>query len=654
MTDPRVALSEWLEVDGLGGFASGPVRGPATRRYHGVLIAATGPPSGRVALVNGFEAWVETPDGQWPLTTHRYVPDVTAPDGSGYITGFTSEPWPTWSYRVGNGLELVHELIMLHGAPVTAMSWRLNVRRPDVVLTLRPFLSGRDFHALHHENPTLSFDALSTPGRVQWRTYAALPAVIARHNGAYVHDPQWYRHVQYDTDRARGYDFAEDLASPGMLRWELSAGEAMWVVGADLSESGEGTTAGLSTESAASALAGIRTSERRRRLRFGSPRERAANAYVVRRGNGSSIIAGYPWFGDWGRDTFIATRGSCIATGRLDDAVRILVEWAGLLSDGMMPNQFPGDGTQPTFNSVDASLWFIVAVHELMQAAAGRPRVIGSRVRGTLVGAIDTILVAYGRGTRYGIKSTSDGLLAAGEPGMQVTWMDAKVGDHVITPRIGKPVEVQALWINALGIGAAFNARWEPLFDRGWAAFRERFWRPHLGWCYDVVDVDHEPGRVDTAFRPNQLFAVGGLPFMLLEADDGRRLVDAVESKLWTPLGPRTLAPDEPGYVGQYRGAQAERDAEYHQGTVWPWLIGPFVDAWVRVRGSTPEVRRMAYERFIEPLQTHLAESSSGHVPELADGDPPHDLVGCPFQAWSVTEVLRVEKLLTAPSSPPR
>jgi len=594
-------------------------------------------------LVNGFETWIETAGGRWPLTTHRYVNDVTAPDASLYVTGFTADPWPTWSYRVPDGTEVVHELTVLRGAPVTALSWRLNGLCPGAVLVVRPFLSGREFHTLHHENPDLRFDAMSTPGRVRWRTYEALPAVVALHNGAYGHDPQWYRQVQYDTDRVRGYDFVEDLASPGVLRWDLSAGEAIWIVAADLPQTRSALTEGVSVESA---LHTIRATERARRLRFRSPLERAGDAYVVRRGRGSTIIAGYPWFGDWGRDTFIATRGICIATGRLYEATQILVEWADLLSDGMMPNQFPGDGAQPAFNAVDASLWFVIAVHDLLRAA-GPSRAIGARTHATLVAAIEAVLTAYTHGTRHGIKGTSDGLLAAGEPGVQLTWMDAKIGDHIVTPRIGKPVEVQALWLNALRIGAAFNARWEPLFDRGWAAFRERFWRPHLGWCYDVVDVNHEPGYVDTAFRPNQLLAVGGLPFPMLDVTDGRRLVDAVEERLWTPMGPRSLAPDEPAYAGRYRGGQTERDAAYHQGTVWPWLIGPFVDAWVRVRGSSPETRREAHDRFIAPLREHLGEATLGHVPEVADGDPPHQPGGCPFQAWSVGELLRVEKMLT-------
>src|SRR6185312_1704495 len=228
--------AEWLETDGLGGFASGPVEGPPTRRYHAVLIAARMPPSRRVVLVNGFDAWVETATGRWPLTCHRYVPDVTAPGRPADVIAFSSEPWPTWSYRTGDGLELVHELIVLRGAPVTALCWRLQARRTDAVLAVRPFLTGRDLHALHSENQALQFAADIRPGRIRWRPYDSVPAVVALSNGTYAHDPEWYRHVQYDADRARGYDFEEDLASPGVMRWDLSAGEAVCVLGADLPE----------------------------------------------------------------------------------------------------------------------------------------------------------------------------------------------------------------------------------------------------------------------------------------------------------------------------------------------------------------------------------------------------------------------------------
>ncbi len=233
-------------------------------------------------------------------------------------------------------------------------------------------------------------------------------------------------------------------------------------------------------------------------------------------------------------------------------------------------------------------------------------------------------------------------------PGVQLTWMDAKVGDWVVTPRIGKPVEVQALWLNALHVGSRFSERWRERFTRGQASFRTRFWNDEAGGLFDVVDCDHRPGVVDAAFRPNQIFAVGGLPLALVEGERARRLVDAVAARLWTPLGLRSLAAGEPGYVGRYAGGVRERDGAYHQGTVWPWLLGAFVEAWVRVRGGTPEAKRTARERFLVPLWRHLDDAGLGHVSEIADGDPPHAPRGCPFQAWSVGEALRLDRVVLA------
>ena len=318
-------------------------------------------------------------------------------------------------------------------------------------------------------------------------------------------------------------------------------------------------------------------------------------------------------------------RGLCLATGRRDEARSILLEWAGAVSEGMLPNRFPDRGEAPEYNSVDASLWYAVAVHE---TGADEPR---------LREAVDAILEGYARGTRHGIGADADGLLRAGEPGVQLTWMDAKVGDRVITPRIGKPVEVNALWINALRIG---GPRWKELHDRALASFTERFWNEARGCLFDVVDPE------DAAFRPNQVLAVGGLPFPVLEGERARRVVDAVEERLWTPVGLRSLAPGEPGYAPRYRGGVAERDGAYHQGTVWPWLLGPFVEAWVRVRGGGARARKQARRRFLEPLLRHLDAAGVGHLPEIADADAPHLPRGCPFQAWSLGEALRLDRLV--------
>jgi len=398
------------------------------------------------------------------------------------------------------------------------------------------------------------------------------------------------------------------------------------------------------TESIEARYAQVRSNELRRRGSFKSPLERAADAYLVRRGEGKTLIAGYPWFGDWGRDTFIALRGLCIATGRLEDARDILVEWAGTVSQGMLPNRFPDSGEQPEFNSVDASLWYIIAVGDYLLAAEKRSGLTDDCHTEQLRGAIEAILLGYSTGSRFGIRADDDGLLAAGERGQQLTWMDARVDGREITPRIGKPVEIQALWLNALAIGARFSARWQMLLEKGRAAFENRFWNEDAGQLADVIDCDHRTGDLDLTFRPNQIFAVGGLPLQVLSGDRARRLVEAVEARLLTPLGLRSLAPGESGYTPHYGGSVAQRDGSYHQGTVWPWLIGAFVEAWVRVRGNTDAAKKEARDRFLPPLYRHLKEAGLGHISEICDAEPPQAPRGCPFQAWSLGELLRLER----------
>src|SRR5581483_6097171 len=354
------------------------------------------------------------------------------------------------------------------------------------------------------------------------------------------------------------------------------------------------------------------------------------------------LVAGYPWFADWGRDTFIALRGLCLATGRLDEGRDILLTWASTVSEGMLPNRFPDQGDTPEFNAVDASLWYVIAVHDFLQAMEVKQRRLTQHTEKTLCDSIEAILTGYAAGTRYGIRLDTDGLLAAGEQGQQLTWMDARVDGHAITPRIGKPVEIQALWLNALHIASRFSERWQEPFIRGCAVFRQRFWNEAGGYLYDVVDVDHQPRTADSTFRPNQILAIGGLPVALIEGGRARQIVETVEHRLLTPLGLRSLAPGEPAYAPHCDGGVRQRDSAYHQGTVWPWLIGPFVEAWVRVRGSTREAKDEARTRFLTPLFEHLHDAGIGHISEIAAGDAPHTPRGCPFQAWSVGEVLRL------------
>jgi predicted glycogen debranching enzyme len=628
--------TEWLEPDGLGGFASGTSSGIRARRYHALLLVATTPPTGRMVLVNGLDAWIERPgEPDEYLTRQRYAPGIVAPEHGADLVSFTAEPWPTWTWRLQDGSTVEQELFVPHGAALAAIRWRLTAGPAGGTLAVRPFLSGRDTHALHHANPDFRFDPRRDEGKLVWEPYPGVPPVSAMTDAEYRHDPQWYRGFLYREERERGLDFEEDLASPGVWRWAPGQDDAVLLLGVD---------GALPASSGPSeAFHRLRRSERARRARFGSRLERAGDAYLVRRGDGRTIVAGYPWFTDWGRDTFIALRGLCLATGRLAEARSILLEWAGHVSEGMLPNRFVDQGGAAEYNTVDASLWYAVAVHDYLRAAEEHGRAIPSRERRLLGHAVREIIAGHLRGTRYRIQADGDGLLAAGEPGVQLTWMDAKVGDWVVTPRIGKPVEIQALWLNALRAAGDFTPEYDELVERGTRAFLERFWNAERGCLYDVVDADHVPGRVDGSIRPNQILAVGGLPYPLLRGEAARRVVDVVERTLWTPLGLRTLEPGAPGYCPRYEGGVLSRDGAYHQGTVWPWLLGPFVEAWVRVRGGGVTARDEARRRFLQPLVEHLDRAGLGHVSEIADAEPPHEPRGCPFQAWSVGEALRLE-----------
>jgi predicted glycogen debranching enzyme len=634
---------EWLEADGLGGFASGTATGVRTRRYHALLLTATTPPTGRVVLVNGCDAFLTTPGGRWGLSTQRYTPDVLHPDGFQRIARFAADPWPTWEFETPDGYRVRQEIVVAHGTGTTLVVWTLVDGAGTATLEVRPFLSGRDYHATHHENGAFDFTPESHGSTLVWRPYRSSPPIAVGSNGAYRHSPEWYRTFLYTAERERGLDDTEDLASPGLFTWTLDAGdEAVLLLSA--SEPERPTP----DDHAVQQSRHIRSAETARRAAFPKLTDRTADAYLVRRGGGRSVVAGYPWFTDWGRDTFIAIRGLCIATGRLGEARDILIEWAGAVSQGMLPNRFPDAGELPEFNSVDASLWFVVAVHDLLETAGSDTSVIRREERTVLQDAVIRIVEGYAAGTRYGIRADTDGLLAAGEPGVQLTWMDARVGNRVITPRTGKPVEVQALWINALHIASTIDDRWTPMLRTARCTFEDRFWNPERSCLFDVVDVDHASGTADATIRPNQILAVGGLPFAALEGRRARLVVDVVERHLLTPMGLRSLAPSEPGYASRYEGGPGERDAVYHQGTVWPWLLGPFVEAWVRARRNTPTARRRARRRFLDPLTDVIATRGFGHLCEIADADSPFTPRGCPFQAWSLGEVLRVAHALDA------
>jgi predicted glycogen debranching enzyme len=641
---------EWLEADGFGGFASGTVGTLRTRRYHALLLAATRAPGARVVLVNGVEAWVEANGQRYPLSMQRYLPDVIYPDLTARLLAFDTEPWPTWHVQLDQLHTLIAEVFVSKATCETVLRWRLQMAEASAAaktftLKVRPLLSGRDYHALHHENPAFNFTAQTSSNAAcaSWQPYGDLPVIHAATNGAYTHAPDWYRNFCYVRERERGLDFSEDLATPGVFSFDLANGEAVMI----LSASSASPAASANPNAAATHAAELAQTEQQRRNAPGSRLKRSADAYVVARNSGRTILAGFPWFTDWGRDTFIAMRGLLIATGRLDEAEAILLEWSGTLSAGMLPNRFPDYGDTPEYNSVDASLWFVIAVHDYLAANHAQ-----AATRTRLQQAVETILTGYTNGTRFNIKaSAEDGLLNAGVPGVQLTWMDAKVGDWVVTPRIGKPVEVQALWINALRIAATWNPQWQAAAARALPAFQQRFTDPSTQALFDNVDVDFVNGAVDRAIRPNQIFAIGGLPFPLLEGAAARAVLDQVEAQLLTPLGLRTLAPSDPAYRGHYGGTPLERDGAYHQGTVWPWLLGPFVEAWLRIHGAGPDARAQAKARFLDPLVAHLDVAGLDHLSEIADGDAPHRPAGTPFQAWSLGELLRIESLLAGLAS---
>ncbi|MEO7274659.1 MAG: glycogen debranching enzyme N-terminal domain-containing protein, partial [Vicinamibacterales bacterium] len=463
---------EWLEADGLGGFASGTSTGIRTRRYHGLLLDATTPPTGRLMLVNGLEVWMETPSGRYALSSQRYAPDVVYPDGAFHIESFSNDPWPRWIFRLDDGTVVEQELLVEPGSALTVLSWRLRDPRPGVRLLVRPLISGRDYHSLHHENAGFAFDAEPSGAVVTWRPYAGVPAIAAITNGTYTHQPEWYRNFLYEKERVRGLDDTEDLASPGTFTFDL-ANTAVMVLSTGDRAAGVISQLASAGDDVAGVVAMVTTLEARERTRrvFPSALHRAAETFLVRRGAGKTIVAGYPWFTDWGRDTFIALRGLCVSTDRLADARDILVGWSRVVSHGMLPNRFPDQGDTPEYNSVDASLWYVVAVDDFLSTARAARFALTSAEEQTLREAVEAIVSGYAAGTRYGIRADPDGLLACGEPGVQLTWMDAKIGDWVVTPRIGKPVEIQALWIRALDVAGRREPRWAELAGRARTTF---------------------------------------------------------------------------------------------------------------------------------------------------------------------------------------
>ena len=681
LREPAARLGrEWLETNGLGGWAGSTLAGVPTRKYHGLLVAATRPPVGREVLLESLHETGLVGKERYPLGGHYYP---AAPLPPNYLVGFTRGLFPEFTYQAG-GLTLRKTVAALHHENTVVIWYEVLAAPADCVLAWLPLLAARDANSLTHQNPNICQQLTAdAPGCWHVRPYATSPTLYLSLPGA-THQPAptWYTRVQYPEEQARGYDFEEDLFGPGPLRRPVAAGTAFGVLVSTQPVAGRDPAALLAQER-----------ERRRQLtliidhlsvdKLGveeapasmpsnkqqatnnnqqsannnqqatnnqhstlntqySTLQLAADQFIVRRGEDlNSVIAGYPWFTDWGRDTMISLPGLCLSTGRPADAARILRAFAGVVSQGMLPNRFPDSGAAPEYNTVDATLWFFVAIHHYAQACPADHALL----RDALLPVLADILAWHERGTRYGIRATPDGLLHAGAPGEQLTWMDAKIGDWVVTPRRGYPVEVQALWYNALRITAALAGtygqpdRARQLTARAaqtQAAFAARFWNGAARCLYDCLPDDGAP---DASIRPNQVLALS-LPFPLTTGERAAQVLEVVEAQLLTPRGLRSLAPTDPAYQPYYRGTQPERDAAYHQGTVWSWLLGPYVDALLRVRG--PDISRQQARQLLAGFAGHLREAGVGSVSEVFDGAAPHAPGGCPAQAWGVGEVLRV------------
>ncbi len=629
---------EWLETNGLGGFASSTITGLNTRRYHGLLTAATKPPVGRILMLSKLEETLAIDGKRFDLGVNRY-PGTIYPQGHAYLVEFRMDPFPVFTYRV-EGVELEKRVFMPHGENTVVVEYE--IRRsgaeplPECTLEVRPLIAFRDYHGTTRQNGWLDTNVMMEPGLASVHPYSDLPSLHFAHNAETVERTgDWYHNFEYIIEQERGLDFQEDLFNPFVARFDLSAKNTATVI--------------ASTERHhASEAAALRKNEieRRENLRASAPCDEplvealtvAADQYIVKRGDLKTVIAGYHWFSDWGRDTMIALPGLTLVTGRPEVAKSILLAFADSVDQGMLPNRFPDAGETPEYNTVDATLWYFEAVRAFLAYSGD-----SEFVRDNLYPKLKEIIEWHMRGTRYGICADNDGLLNCGVPGVQLTWMDSKIGDWVVTPRHGKPVEIQALWYNALrvmeSLAAEFDPAMKPLYataaDQAKQSFNAKFWNDAQSCLYDVVSGEGS----DASIRPNQIFAVS-LPNTMLDEDRARRVVEMVERELLVPCGLRSLSPKDQAYRPHYQGGVWERDSSYHQGTVWPWLIGPFITAYVKVNNRSAAAREQA-AAWLAGFEEQINTVGLGQIPEIADADAPHAARGCMAQAWSVAELLR-------------
>ncbi|MEA2636404.1 MAG: hypothetical protein QOH92_3171 [Chloroflexota bacterium] len=628
---------EWLATNGLGGYASGTVAAVNTRRYHGLLVAALNPPVQRMVLVAALEEWVRSDNGDMQaLSAQEYWDGTVFPQGYRQLEGVELDGMlPMFRWTIA-GRIIEKRIWMEQGVSRTVVTYRL-VSGSPLTLQLRPLVAHRDYHQQRHGQG--AFD-MSETGEGWIIDAAGVRSHFEVRSSATVRSqPDWYWRVLHRAERERGLDDEEDLFTPGVVEVPLAIGADVAVV--------------LSTEPTPSgwdAARSWRDAQQHQDAVLGPGMEdplarqlalAAEQFRVVRRTDGPTssgqqrtVLAGYHWFTDWGRDTMISLPGLAMRPGTLWEARAVLDTYFQYLDRGLIPNRFPDGGQPPEYNTIDATLWLFQALAAYLRASRDW-HFIADRL-----GALEAIIDWHVRGTRHNIQmDPADGLLAGGADGLALTWMDARVQDWVVTPRRGKPIEVNALWYNALRLIADWCERamrpagpYRRMAAQAHSSAQERFWFADGGYCYDVVDA---PEGDDPSLRPNQVIALG-LVYPLIEGEPARRAFDVVTAKLLTPYGLRTLSPDDPRYLSSYRGDQRARDAAYHMGMVWPWLLGPYLDAHQRLDGNEPAMRRL-----LEPFTAHLLDAGLGTISEIFEPEPPYRPVGCIAQAWSVGEVLR-------------
>ncbi len=634
---------EWLVTNGIGGYASGTIAG-RTRRYHGLLVAALQPPVGRTQLVSAVDEIIHYAGADYSLATHLWASGAVDPQGFLFLEDFHLEgATPVWTYALAEAL-LEKRTWMRQGENTTYIQYTLARGSSALEMELKALVNYRDFHSLTKAGGwRMNIAPVEHGVRVQ-AFDGAIPFYLKSSASTCEPRHDWYLGCYLAEETERGLNDREDRLFAALFRARLEVGSSVTLVASTVE------AASLDGETARAERANHEVKlfhewqAKNEALAEEAPSWLwqlilAADQFIVKRSlpdepGGRSIIAGYHWFGDWGRDTMIALPGLTLATGRAGVARQILLAFSRYVDGGMLPNNFPDAGGKPEYNTVDAALWYFESIRLYFQST--QDAVTLQELFPVLARMID----AHIAGTRYNIRvDPADGLLFAGGPGVQLTWMDAKMGDWVVTPRTGKPVEINALWINALETMAGFaqllakqGGTYEKLAAKAMKNF-QRFWNVERNCCFDVID---SPGiGNDASLRPNQIFAVS-LPVSPLTPGQQKAVVDVCARRLLTSHGLRSLAPGEPGYCGHYGGSPRDRDAVYHQGTVWGWLLGPFALAHYRVYHE-----REAALRFLEPLGRQIYASGLGTLSEIFDGDAPFTPRGCIAQAWTVAEVLR-------------